>query len=181
MELKVELQQQRVDNETSISELRHAFQTIKEENITLRAQITKVKEDASNIIFLQEIMQIKEEVEINKAAVDNHRQKHTVTNTLTYTESQPLLLSTQNTYPRPQTNKNLPNISNKQSSHTDNKNSTQPSIQTTNTIETQPHHETSPHSPTPTSTNSLPASQNPTTPDTQVVSPNGFEWEVPEP
>ena len=41
-ELKEELQQQRVDNETSISELRYAFQTIKEENLTLRAQITKV-------------------------------------------------------------------------------------------------------------------------------------------
>jgi hypothetical protein len=31
-ELKEELQQQRVDNETSFSELRYAFQTIQEEN-----------------------------------------------------------------------------------------------------------------------------------------------------
>ena len=104
-ELKEELQQQRVDNETSISELRYAFQTIKEENLTLRAQITKVKEDACNKerALLREIMQMKEQVEINKAAIDSHRQKNTVTNTLTYTEAQPLPLSTQNTPLRPET------------------------------------------------------------------------------
>ena len=88
-ELKEELQQQRVANETSISELRFTIQTIKEENLTLKAQITKVKEDANNQerTLLRKIMQMKEQVEINKAAIDNHRQKHTVTNSLTYTEA----------------------------------------------------------------------------------------------
>ena len=141
----------------------YTIQTIKEEHLTLKAQITKVKEDANNKerTLLLKIMQMKEQVEINKAAIDNHRQKHKVTNSLTYTEEQPLPLSTHNTHLRPQTHQH--------SSHIDTKNSTQPSKQTTNTIETQPHNETSPPSPTPTSTDSLPAQQNPTTPDTPVV------------
>ena len=108
-ELKEGLQQQRVaKNETSISKLRYAIQTIKEENLTLKAQITKVKEDASNKerTLLRKIMQMTEQVEINKAAIDNHRQKHTVTNTLTYTEAQPRPLSTHNTHLRSQTNHN---------------------------------------------------------------------------
>ncbi|CAL8275386.1 unnamed protein product [Arctogadus glacialis] len=67
-EFKEELQQQRVDNETSISELRYAFQTIKEVNLTLRAQITKVKEDASNKerALLREVMQMKEQDSFGK-------------------------------------------------------------------------------------------------------------------
>ncbi|CAL8264828.1 unnamed protein product [Gadus morhua 'NCC'] len=85
-ELKEELQQQRVDNETSISELRYAFQTIKEENRTLRAQITKVKEDACNKerALLREIMQMKEQDSFGKPNTiifptgtnDLHSQRH---------------------------------------------------------------------------------------------------------
>lgn len=169
--LTEELQQLKMDTQTSISELRGTIQSIREENKALRAQIAKVKEDAANKerVLLKEITWMKEEMETKKTVlIDIQEQKHTDTNTHTNTEVHHHTPSTSDkpTFSKPETdNSHLPDTPNKHA-----QSRTEHFTLATNSTETHSQTEPSAHGhTTAVTTESLPTSQSNVTLDSKVV------------
>lgn len=143
--LKEELQQLKIENQTTISQLQHTIQTIQHENNSLRAQIVKMEEDTSirERTLRREISLMKERLEMKQTSTSDT--KRTIS---TQTDLQPTSPSTSKQHLHPQT-------------HTANKPTT-----TQHTIDTQTHTSSPPACPT--TKEPLP-SQKPTTSESQVV------------